>query len=354
MTDHLSTEELFDGLTLAVLGLDSQLRVRIMNSAAEILFGVSAGYAVGEPVTSAIPHLASQVDHLRSALENAQPYTERELKLQRNGGDPMTVDCTVTPLRTAAESCLLLEFLQLDRHLRITRDDQLWHQQEISREMIRGLAHEVKNPLGGLRGAAQLLARQLPDPDLREYTDVIIGEADRLQNLVDRLLGPNTLPVREPVNVHEVLEHVFRLCRTQAPAQLELERDYDPSLPDVLADREQLIQAVLNVVINAIEALGDSGRVCLRSRAHRQFTIGGQRHRLVLRIDIEDNGRGVPADMREHIFYPMVTTRAEGSGLGLAIAQNLIHNHGGLIECDSQPGCTIFSIYLPPAAGETA
>ena len=200
-----------------------------------------------------------------------------------------------------------------------------------------------------LRGAAQLLERELPAEDLREFTQVIIREADRLQDLVDRLLGPSRPAPMRPTNIHGVLEHVRALLEAQAPEGVEILRDYDPSLPEVPADPEQLIQAVLNVGVNALEALAeaDGGRVTLRTRAVRQFTIGGRRHRLVLRIEVCDSGPGVPAEMLERIFFPMVSTRADGSGLGLAIAQTLIRNHGGLIECESRPGDTVFALYLP-------
>jgi two-component system nitrogen regulation sensor histidine kinase GlnL len=243
----------------------------------------------------------------------------------------------------------MMELLALDRHLRISRDELLLAQHQASRELIRGLAHEIKNPLGGIRGAAQLLEREYPDSEHREYTRVIIREADRLQNLVDRLLGPNRLPQKADVNVHQILEHVRQLVEAEAPAGIVVLRDYDPSIPEVHADREQLIQATLNVTRNALQALGaqGSGMIVLRTRTRRQITIGGRRHKLAIQMDIEDNGPGIPHQMMEKIFYPMVTTRAEGTGLGLPIAQYLIHSHGGLIECQSQPGRTVFSMFLP-------
>ena len=343
----LTTVDVLDGLTLAVIGLDQQLRIDRMNPAAEVLFGVSAGYANGELLQTALPILTPIATRVAEAMRDGEAFTERELRLSGPGGRSITVDLSATPVRNGAERALLLELMPRDRQLRISRDNNLWKQQQISREMIRGLAHEIKNPLGGLRGAAQLLARQLNDPALGEFTDVIIKEADRLQALVDRLLGPNRPPDKRPINLHEVVEHVCRLLTAQAPAGVSVERDYDPSLPDLLADPQQLIQAVLNIGVNALEALGEQGRIVLRTRSQRQFTIGSRRHRYVLRLDVVDDGPGIAAPMVEQIFYPMVTTRAEGSGLGLAIAQNLVHTHGGLIECDSRPGSTTFSIFLP-------
>ncbi len=350
MTDPrplLTATDVLDGLTLAVIGLDRQLRIDRMNPAAEVLFGVSAGYVAGEVAQVALPLLLPIAGRLAQALQDGEAFTERELKLATSNGRVLTVDLAVTPVRNGTDGGLLLEFMAKDRQLRISRDNSLWKQQKISREMIRGLAHEIKNPLGGLRGAAQLLARELAEPGLREFTDVIIHEADRLQALVDRLLGPNRLPDKRSINLHEVVEHVRKLLCAQAPPEVNIVLDYDPSLPDLTADREQLIQALLNIGVNALQSLGEKGELRLRTRAQRQFTLGGIKHRLVLRIDVTDDGPGVPPQMLEQIFYPMVTTRAEGTGLGLAIAQNLVQAHGGLIECDSQPGATTFSIYLP-------
>jgi two-component system nitrogen regulation sensor histidine kinase GlnL len=223
--------------------------------------------------------------------------------------------------------------------------------------MVRQLAHEIKNPLGGLRGAAQLLERELLDPALREYTRVIISEADRLANLLDCMLGPGRPPAKQPVNVHELLERVYRLLRGEAHEEVAIERDYDPSLPAIEVDPNHIIQAMLNLGRNAIQALSggregsaaraEAPRLTLRTRVATNVSIGGQRHRLVASIQFEDNGPGVPVDIRDTIFYPLVSGRSEGSGLGLGIAQDLVSRHGGLIEFDSAPGRTIFVIYLP-------
>ena len=339
---------ILDGLTTAVITLDHGLRITYINSAAESLFGLSRHHALGEALAEAVPRFGEHEERLRRALDTGSGFIERELKLRRSGEEPITVDCTVTPL-LGGKPGLMMEILALDRHLRISRDELLLTQHQASRELIRGMAHEIKNPLGGIRGAAQLLEREYPDSEHREYTQVIIREADRLQNLVDRLLGPNRLPKKEPVNVHQVLEHVRQLLEAEAPRGMLVLRDYDPSIPELVGDREQLIQATLNVARNALQALGarGDGTIVLRTRTRRQVTIGGRRHKLVIQVDIEDNGPGIPAAMMEKIFYPMVTTRAEGTGLGLPIAQYLIHSHGGLIECQSQPGRTVFSMFLP-------
>jgi two-component system nitrogen regulation sensor histidine kinase GlnL len=215
--------------------------------------------------------------------------------------------------------------------------------------MIRGLAHEIKNPLGGVRGAAQLLARELPEGDLVEYTNIIIREADRLRDLVDRMLGPIHQLDTQVLNIHEVLEHVRNLICAETNHRITAVRDYDPSLPPLRGDKSQLIQAVLNIVRNALQAATSVDRcaITLRSRPQRQFTIGSVRHRVVCKLDIEDNGPGIPDDMLQAIFMPMVSGRPEGTGLGLTIAQSIVTRHGGLLECFSEPGLTRFSIYLP-------
>lgn len=349
---RVSCDELFEGASTAIVAVSSKGLVERINPAAEMLFGVSAGFACGSELLSVLPSLQALEGPLQRARTERETYMARDVGLLRNNGSlkAFPADVSITPMRDGA---LLLELSTRDRRHRIQRDEAHWNQQEVNHEMIRGLAHEIKNPLGGLRGAAQLLERELPSEDLREFTGVIIREADRLQQLVDRLLGPSHPVPLQKTNIHVILEHVRALLEAQAGRNIAIIRDYDPSLPEVPADAEQLIQAILNIGVNALEALGDQpdGQVTLRTRAVRQFTIGAVRHKLVLRVDICDNGPGIPANMLERIFFPMVTMRAEGSGLGLAIAQNLMRNHGGLIECESQAGDTVFSLYLPLKKG---
>ena len=343
-----TADDVLDGLTTAVVALDETLRVSMINTAAEGLFEVSRRLGLNQTLAEAIPHFAPHESRLRTALDTGTGFIERETKLARAGFAPVTVDLMVTPFAVGRKPGLLMEMLPLDRHLRISRDELIQTQFDASRELIRGLAHEIKNPLGGIRGAAQLLEHEFPDSQHREYTRVIIREVDRLQNLVNRMLGPNRAPLKTLLNIHELLEHVRRLVQAEAPQQVAVLRDYDPSIPEVSVDREQIIQAVLNILRNALQAIGNRpGAITLRTRTRRQFTIGGTRHKLVVQIDIEDNGPGVPPELVEKIFYPMVTTRAEGTGLGLPISQYLVHSHGGLIECRSRSGCTVFSIFLP-------
>jgi two-component system, NtrC family, nitrogen regulation sensor histidine kinase GlnL len=338
----------WDDLSTAVLVTDERLRLVAVNSSAEMLLGLSRDRVVGGQLGQWLRldrNLSSQFQY---ALTLDQPITLRARRLQPLRAAGFLADLVISPLHEDdGGPRLLLELTAIDRQQRISQEDQLRQQQAISRAVTRGLAHEIKNPLGGLRGAAQLLASEVHDPALREYTRIIIREADRLRSLVDRMLGPSSLPKREPVNVHEVLEHVRGLVSVQLPLGLRITADYDPSIPNVMADRDMLVQAILNLVQNAMQALGDHGEIRLVSRILRQYTISGQRHRLVARLRVRDNGPGIPDEIRERIFFPMVTGRAAGTGLGLPIAQSLIQLHSGLIECHSRPGCTDFDVLLP-------
>jgi len=338
---------ILDNLQTAILRFDGDLRLTYVNPAAEMLFAVSARRLLGRRADTLLPG-APVVEDFRAALTSGHPFTERELLLEPGPERRMTVDLTATPLSEPQRPvALLVEMSQVDRQLRIHREENLLAQSQATRVLLRGLAHEVKNPLGGLRGAAQLLERELRSAELREYTGIIIAEADRLQALVDRMLGPNTVPQRRPVNIHEVLERVRQLVEAERTAGVTLRSDYDPSIPEIDGDPDQLIQALLNIVRNAAQAAASGGTIRLRSRTLRQYTIGTVRHKLVARVDIIDNGPGIPAGMRENIFLPMVSGRPGGSGLGLPIAQSLINQHGGLIECESEPGQTQFTILLP-------
>ena len=345
---HGPSQSILDNLTTAVLTFDGALRLTSINPAGEMLFEVSSKKVVGQPLAGLLPHSLRLVKTLKQTLASRHPFTARGVRLLLSGGRTITVDCTVTPLPDSARGDeLLVELTQIDRLLRLARDESMLDRQAANRAVMRGLAHEIKNPLGGLRGAAQLLEQELPGKELKEYTRIIIHEADRLRNLVDRMIGPHRLPKHEPVNVHEILEHVRKLMLVEVPVGLTIERSYDPSLPSILGDREQLIQAVLNIVRNSVQAMDSNGTVRLRTRVERQFTVGNKRHRLTLRVEIEDSGPGIPEALREHIFYPMVTGRADGSGLGLSIAQDIVNRHGGLIEFTSRPRQTIFTLYLP-------
>ena len=256
------------------------------------------------------------------------------------------VDCRVSPIE-CGDAVLLVEMTDVTRRSKITRENALLIQHGAGRQMIRQLAHEIKNPLGGIRGAAQLLERQLHDDELTEYTDVVISETDRLAGLVDTLLGPGGPPNKKPLNVHELLEYVVRIIEAEEQKRLKFVRDYDPGLPLIDLDRDQMVQAFLNLVRNAATALEGQGTITLRSRAVTNFTIGNTRHRVIAAIDIEDDGPGIPPDLQDSVFYPLVTSRPDGTGLGLPAAQELISRHGGLIEFESRPGRTVFQIRIP-------
>lgn len=341
-------QRLLDHLTSAILLFDQQLKLIYLNSAGEIILADSARHLLGasayELFKSSEPAFLS---NLQQCLTATEPLAAHELLLDRMGHS-VTVNFVATPLLNHEQTSeVLVELQQVDNHLRISNEQRLLTQQNTARLLVRGLAHEIKNPLGGLRGAAQLLDLELTDPELKEYTRIIIAESDRLQGLMDKMLGPNKLPNKKSINIHEVLERVRQLVQVEASGGLLIQSDYDPSIPEILADKDQLIQSVLNIVKNAVQALNGDGVITLKTRIHRQITIGHKRYRLAIKCDIIDNGPGIDSDMMGRIFYPMITGRAEGTGLGLSIAQALINQHGGIIECSSEPGNTIFSIFLP-------
>ncbi|WP_447554988.1 nitrogen regulation protein NR(II) [Vreelandella sp. EE22] len=340
-------QRLLEHLTTAVLLLDGELRVCWMNPAAEALLAVSISRVKGTSLDTLLGCGESIDTVLAKARDAFHPYTQREARITPLTGEPLTVDYTVTPL-SADE--LLLEVEPRDRLMQISREEALTTRQETIKVLARGLAHEVKNPLGGIRGAAQLLERDLSEPALREYTHIIVEEVDRLRDLVDSMLGPNRIIKHAPVNIHKVLERARTLLLAEHP-DITISRDYDPSLPDLSGDESQMMQAVLNVASNAVQAMTEAGtpapELILRTRAKRQFTLGAERHRLVSEVGLIDNGPGIPEPLRETLFYPMVSGRAEGSGLGLSIAQSILHQHQGLIECDSHPGRTEFRLLIP-------
>ncbi len=342
---------ILDNLNSVVLLFDQSLRLEYMNPAAEVLFAASSRHMIGLGVGDLVQCPGGLAErNLQRSLKTGRLFTERELTLTLPENKTATVDCTVIPLSDRdGELGLLVELQQIDRHLRISKEEHLLRQHQATRDLVRGLAHEIKNPLGGLRGAAQLLEQELGDPALGEYTQIIIDEADRLQSLVDRMLGPNRLPQLYSANIHTLLERVRSLVAAEYGERIEIERDYDPSIPELRLDIGSIIQALLNILQNAARAVDqvENGRIRLHTRVLRQFTIGHQRHRLVVQIGIEDNGPGIPEQIREKIFYPMVTATEGGMGLGLSISQSLINLHGGLVECETEPGRTLFSVLLP-------
>ncbi len=333
-----------DLLATAVLLVDERLFIRYLNPAAENLLGVSIHNAQERPLTSALGECTDLVRVLRSALNEGVSFTEHDLNLHLLG-QTLTLSATVTPL-DQPPGAALVELCAAGGGARIARDEQVMAQTQASQTLLRQLAHEIRNPLGGIRGAAQLLEAELEESDLKEYTQVIIQETSRLQSLLDRLLAPAKRPVVQHVNLHEVLERVRSLLHAEYP-RLEIKRDYDISLPGLDGDPEQLIQAVLNIARNAAQALEGAGRIELRTRVARQVTLAMKRWKLAVRIDVIDNGPGIPEEMRDQIFFPLISGREGGSGLGLTLAQTLVQRHDGAIHLDSHPGRTCFSIYLP-------
>ncbi|GAB2188448.1 nitrogen regulation protein NR(II) [Sessilibacter sp. MAH2] len=352
MTLETNYKQLLDSLNTAVAVVDAELKILYLNPSAEALMEISRARVLGTEIQNYFTETETALSALKEAVALQSQYTKRRAKWRLHNGQDLTIDYTVTALTD--QHAATIEIQPLDRLLRISREEAVVSAQETTKNLIRGLAHEIKNPLGGIRGAAQLLARELPNEELSEYTDVIIDEADRLRNLVDRMLGPRQLPNLQDLNVHEIIERVATLISAESRGKVHLKRDYDPSIPNLPADRELLIQALLNIIRNALQALTESEtrapEIILRTRIQRQFTIGRENYPLVCRIDVQDNGPGIPPEIIGDIFYPMISGRPEGTGLGLAISQQLINQHNGLVECESQPGRTLFSIYLPMEA----
>ncbi len=350
-------QRILENMSTAAVVLDDAFRVVALNPAAETLLETSVRRSVG--LAFARVARGDEAAALAGrALAGGRACIERNMRLGRR-----LVDCTATPLGEGEDEGdgeganvgggggVLLEMADIEHHQRMSHEGRLLTQNESAEAVVRGLAHEIRNPLGGLRGAAQLLERELgarAAGDLAEYTGIIISEADRLSLLVDRLLMPDAPAEHEPVNLHRVTEHVCALVEAEAAPRVAIARDYDPSIPTLLGSFDQLVQAVLNVVRNAVQAGGD--RVAIRTRVVHQAHIGRRQHSLAGRIDVIDDGSGVPPDLAESVFFPMVSGRAEGSGLGLPIAQSLVSRHGGIIEHGREAGETTFSIVLPLAA----
>jgi len=339
-----------DLLATSVLVVDAAGSVRYANPAAEHLLEVSVKSLSRQKLAGLFLN-GEELDALvRQALAHKYADLRQDLALQRSGREPLHVHSIVS---AAGDEEVVVELRENVQQLKLDREERILDQSQANKELIRNLAHEIKNPLGGVRGAAQLLELELPDASLREYTQVIIKEADRLQTLVDRLLAPHRRPhIVGDVNIHEVCERVRSLVLAEFPAGLSIKRDYDASIPEFRGDKEQLIQAVLNIVHNAAQALrariaqGDA-EIVLRTRVARQVTLAKVRYGLALDLHIIDNGPGIAPDIRDRIFYPLVSGRDGGSGLGLTLAQTFVQQHLGLIECESRPGLTDFRILIP-------
>lgn len=355
LRDDRFNTSLLDHLTTAVVVLDSECCLYHINPAAEELLETSNQHSYQQPLQELLRNSDAVLQAIEAVAgsDSDSAFIVRKAELVLTTGSRLLVDYAISRVIEGKKSWFLLELQEVHRSWNISRKEALLSTHETTVEMIRGLSHEIKNPLGGIRGAAQLLASELPDAQLQDYTNIIIGETDRLVNLVDRLTGAYKKPNISKLNIHEVLERVRSLVEAETKGSIKIIRDYDPSLPELRGDLEQLIQAVLNIVRNAMQALTENPhpkrkpQIILRTRALSHATIGSVTHKLVLRIEIIDNGPGISTDIIENIFYPLISGRAEGTGLGLSIAQNIVKNHEGIIECESQEGRTSFMISLP-------
>ncbi len=342
-----STFPTLEHLTTAVILLDQESRVAYLNPAAEHLFGLSNTNLIGHPLQHAFTQTEQLFSAIQSALATNAGHIEHELTLGVHTlNHRLHLSCVASPLYLG-NYALLLEFHTIERPLKLAREEQMLDQTQANRLLLRNLAHEIKNPLGGIRGAAQLLEQELEKPALREYTQVVIQEADRLRSLMEKLLTPQHAPHFSALNIHEVLERVRSVVLAELPEGLMIRRDYDLSLPDLYGDKEQLIQVVLNIVRNAAQAMHGKGLIILRTRITRQVTLMKKLHRLAMLVQVTDNGPGIPGHLRDKIFYPLVSGRAEGHGLGLTLAQDFVSQHQGSIEFESEPGRTCFTVMLP-------
>ena len=343
-------QRILDTLTASILCLDAKLVIGYVNSSAETLFEGSAAHLIGRNFVD----LLSQVEHstindkLASFGNNAAALTERGAVITLLGGKAFIADYSIYPFSNGTvDNGLLVEIRQLEYQLQFAQEElnQLHHQ--LRQQLSRSLAHEINNPLGGIRGAAQLLEKELHGAELKEYTEVIINEVDRLQSLVNNIAGPGKLLQLEAVNILEVLEHIRKIVLAAEPERISIQRDYDPSIPELNADKNLLIQAFLNIARNAVQAIDGTGTIIFKTRVGRQVTIGKKTHALVVQVDISDSGRGISRELSETIFLPMITDKAEGSGLGLPIAQEIISRHQGIIRLLAGGVGTTFSIQLP-------
>ncbi|PMG89532.1 nitrogen regulation protein NR(II) [Vibrio breoganii] len=341
-------DTVLEQLVTATLLIDEALTVCYLNPAAEQLFGQSKNRCVDQRLPELVEHSSIDFSVFEQPLISGQSITDSDVTFVIEGR-PLLLEITISPISWDKKVMLLVELRQVDQQRRLNQELNQHAQQQAAKLLVRSLAHEIKNPLGGLRGAAQLLEKMLPSESLREYTQIIIEQADRLRNLVDRLLGPQRPGTKQPENVHLTLEKVRQLVGLELGQNVRIERDYDPSLPDIAMDSEQIEQALLNIVSNAAQILQkqDDALITLTTRTEHQVNIHGKRVKLAARIEVVDNGPGIPPELVDTLFYPMVSGREGGTGLGLSISQNLIDQHHGKIEVDSWPGKTTFTVYLP-------
>ncbi|OUR60162.1 two-component system sensor histidine kinase NtrB [Colwellia sp. 39_35_sub15_T18] len=339
-------QTLANQLVTAVLILDNHLNICYLNPAAEALLIKSMYKLYGNHFDLIFAKTSINETRLQQLLTTGQEFTDSDIVIQFNQEHRFTAEITASIIEFERIPHVLLEFKQIDQQKQISLEVFQQQQWIAARDLIKGLAHEIKNPLGGLRGAAQLLSKELNE-EQQEYTAMIIEQADRLTNLVDRLLGPNQLPQIQKHNIHSVLEKVYQVVSYSNEQNVQLRRDYDPSIPSIECDQEKVQQAVLNIVNNAVQAIGENNTITLKTRIASNKNINGQRIKLAVQISIIDDGPGIPTKIQDTLFYPMVSGRSNGTGLGLSIAQTLVNQHHGKLSCHSQPGHTEFIILLP-------
>ena len=342
--------DLMNAISTAVLLLDKSLCIVLANSSAQTMFAISESKLKGRLLRECFPSLPALYDAASRTLTDQNSFVERDLKLSLPNQEKLIMDCNFSPIwgKGSEPSFVLVEIFNFARLQSIRDSGELLKHNNAASALLQGLAHEIKNPLGGIRGAAQLLERELVNQNLIEYTQVIIGESDRLCSLVDRMLEPRGNLEIEAINVHEALEHVRLIVKAEHGKQILIKDDYDPSIPSLKADKDKLIQILLNLIRNAAQALSSKGgTIVLRTRVHSKFTIGSVLHRLVIAVQIIDDGPGIDPELGSSIFFPLVSGRAEGTGLGLSIAQSMAKRQGGMVSFESEPGETIFTVWLP-------
>ena len=340
--------QIIDHLATSVLLFDENLHLVSINSAGESLLSMSSKRILGLTPEKIWPNTIFFSDMIRKSFQFVRTRIERGVEMGLINRDSVKVDCIFTPIVINDETKeIIVELVGVDTFVREMQEFNHQTVQKVANESVQGMAHEIKNPLGGIRGAAQLMEKELDDESLLEYTKIIINESDRLRNFLDRMMAANTYPVRSDTNIHEIIEYVISIIRVESSRNLHIEKDYDPSIPTINADREQLIQAVLNLLRNAVQATTNDERILLKTRIKRQITIQNKLNKLAIQLDIIDNGPGIPAEIESGAFYPMVTGHAEGTGLGLSIAQQLIQSHGGIINYERKENNTYFSILFP-------
>jgi two-component system nitrogen regulation sensor histidine kinase GlnL len=330
----------------AIVVLDDELTIQYVNPAGEALFKKSLNKLYQHKLITVFSNISLCQNRLLQLLSSGQEFNDSDISIEFLDQSTISVELTASLVDFNKNPHILLEFKRIDQQKQISAEAFQQLQWSSARDLIRGLAHEIKNPLGGLRGAAQLLSSEI-DTEQKEYTAMIIEQADRLTNLVDRLLGPNQLPTMKEQNVHLVLEKIYQLVVLNNPKNIHLSRDYDPSIPDISFDEEKLQQIILNIVNNAVQVVESENTIVLKTRIASNQTINGKRVKLSIQISIIDDGPGIPEEIQDTIFYPMVSGRSDGTGLGLSICQTLVQQHQGKLLCKSKPGKTEFIILLP-------